>query len=724
MKLLKKIATALIGFGLLAAGSLHAQDYLDNALYVKFKETSSVSAKKFQREVIPFESLNLKISEKKMVENGFHREATSMSLFDDPFLDRTFTIRFDNTNNIEKIIRMLESDPNVELVERVPVFKLFSNNAPKSVPNDPYYEAVDGIEYLWYLKMINAEKAWAIQQGTPNIKVAVVDGAVWGEHPDLNIPSELQYNAYTKRVGSSAPDYKNQDAQCSTLYAPAGSPDPCPVYTWSHGTHCAGVVGAINNNETGISSLASGVTLMGISATTSSFPGSVISGYEGIRWAAQNGAKVISCSWGSSQGGGDVGQAILRTCYDNNITVVVAAGNDNTSERGEPSGTLYVITVGSVDENGNKSYFSNYGNWVDILSPGGSGSSANKEVGIVSTTYCKSQSLRLLKKIDEFNDQYYDEMEGTSMATPLVASLCGLMLSKDSTLTPDQIKYLLQYSSKPTSSRLFNPNSGIIDAEAALKAIDEVKFGAPVEGVSVVRADLDTVWIRWTPPTATEGKTIKGYRTYYNGTIVDSCTTETSGAVFPVPSGKNRLLVGVLYEDGSVSPLRETRYTSPELYTISASCNPKDGGEVEGAGRYAKESSVTLKAIPNEGYKFLHWKRIGNSSILSTRPEYTFRALGNYTYVAYFEKDETANEENENVSFSIVPNPAKEQIKINCPLLVKKISVCDLQGRTVKQENNINASEWTIDVENLAKGTYIIVLQTANGSMQQKFVKL
>lgn len=159
MKLLKKIATALIGFGLLAAGSLHAQDYLDNALYVKFKETSSVSAKKFQREVIPFESLNLKISEKKMVENGFHREATSMSLFDDPFLDRTFTIRFDNTNNIEKIIRMLESDPNVELVERVPVFKLFSNNAPKSVPNDPYYEAVDGIEYLWYLKMINAEKA-------------------------------------------------------------------------------------------------------------------------------------------------------------------------------------------------------------------------------------------------------------------------------------------------------------------------------------------------------------------------------------------------------------------------------------------------------------------------------------------------------------------------------------------------------------------------------------
>lgn len=722
MTFIKKIATALIGFGLLAAGSLPAQDYLDNALYVKFKETSSVSAKKFQREVVPFESLNLKISEKKMAENGFHREATSMSLFDDPFLDRTFTIRFDSTANIEKIIRILEKDPNVELVERVPIFKLFSNNEPKSVPNDPYYQAVDGIEYLWYLKMINAEKAWKIQQGDSNIKVAVVDGAVWGEHPDLNIPSNLQYNAYTKSVGSSAPDYNNQDAQCSTLYAPEGSPDPCPVYTWSHGTHCAGVVGAINNNGIGISSLASGVTLMGISSTTSSFPGSVVSGYEGIRWAAQNGAKVISCSWGSSKGGGDIGNAILRTCFDNNITVVVAAGNDNTSERGEPSGTLYVITVGSVDENGNKSSFSNYGNWVDILAPGGSSSSANKRVGIVSTTYCKSQSLRLLKKIDEFNDQYYDEMEGTSMATPLVSSLCGLMLSKDSTLTPDQIKYLLQYSSTLTNSSLFNPNVGIINAEAALKAIDEVKFGAPVEGVSVVRADLDSVWFCWTPPT-TNDHPIKGYRTYYNGTIVDSCTTETSSVVFPVPSGKNRLQVGVLYEDGSVSPLREVRYTTPEIYRISTASNPKTSGKVEGAGRYAKESSVTLKAIPNEGYKFLHWKRVGNSSILSTRPEYTFRALGNYTYIAYFES-ETANEDNENASFTVVPNPAKDQVKISCPAAIKNLSVCDLQGRTVKQENNINEPEWTINVENLAKGTYIIVLQTATGTMQQKFVKL
>lgn len=720
MNFFKKCVTATIGWGLLAT-TLLAQDYMDNALYVKFKETSSVSAKKFQRDVVPIESLNLKLSEKKMVQNGFHREAFSLSLFEDAFLDRTFKICFDSSANINKIIRMLESDPNVELVERVPIFKLFSVNPAKSVPNDPYWPAVGGIEYLWYLKMIHAEEAWDLQQGTPNIKVAVVDGAVWGEHPELNIPSNLQYDAVYRKVGNSAPDYSNQDAECTTLYS-SGNTDPCPVYSWSHGTHCAGVIGARNNDNVGIASLASGVTLMGVRATSAGNQEYVTHGYEGLRWAAENGAKVISCSWGGSTGGGDVGQAILKVAYNRNITIVAAAGNDNTSDHGEPAGTLYTLTVGSVDQNKSKSYFSNYGNWVDILSPGGSSTTENKGVGIVSTTYCKSQSLRLTKKIDEFNDQYYDEMSGTSMATPLVASLCALMLSKDSTLTPDQIKDILQNTSTPANTSLFQPLAGIIDAQAAIQAVETAKFDAPVENLKVDSADLDTVWIQWSLP---KGNTheIEGYRVFCNGAIFDSCTTETNRAVFPVPSGKNRFQVGVIYKDGYISTRKETRYISPEIYRITATSVPRGSGTIEGEGRYSEQTSVTLKAIPNDGYKFLYWKRVGNSSILSTRPEFSFRALGNYTYAAYFEEN-VANEENDASSFALVPNPAKEQIKISAPSPIRQISVCDLQGRVIKRVKNVNATEWTIDVENLENGTYIILLKTDTGNLQQKFLKI
>ncbi|MCM1530852.1 MAG: S8 family serine peptidase [Bacteroides sp.] len=723
MNFLKRIVLSVLGFGILSSAALFAQEYLDNALYVKFKETSSISAKKFQRDIVPIEYLQLKISDKKMANNGFHREASSMSLFDNEFLDRTFKIQFDSTVNINKVIRMLESDPNVELVERVPIFKLLAAEPAQSVPNDPFYTSeVDGKDLLWYLKMINAEGAWALQKGDSNIKVAVVDGAVWGEHPDLKIPSKYQYNACTMTVGSSAPvSSVNQDAQCTTLYPPASGGDPCPVYTWSHGTHCAGVVGAINDNEIGMASLASGVTLLGVRATTAQWPGSVVAGYEGIRWAAQDaGAKVISCSWGSTSGGSDVGNSILKECYDKGITIVAAAGNDNISDKGEPASSIYVITVGSVDENKAKSSFSNYGNWVDILAPGGSALPAHGGVGVVSTTFCKSQSLRLYSNVTALNDEYYDEMSGTSMATPLVASLCALMLSKDSTLTPAQIKDILQNTSHPINGR-FTPLAGIIDAEAAIKAISTTKFGAPVENLAIEKGIADTVWFKWNHPKSSDK--VLGYNVYCNGVMLDTCTSDTTYKYFPAPAGQNVFLVSAVYENNVVSTRKETRYISPEMYQISVLIRPKEGGTVTGIGKYANSSTATLVATPNEGYHFVEWGRIGSSNPVSTRASYTFRVNSKETYVAYFEKD-VANEQEGEQTFSLTPNPARDNVKIGSPALIERITVVDLQGRTLRQIDKVNAMEYTLDVQNLENGTYIVMLKTQNGTLQQKFVKL
>ncbi|MCM1169028.1 MAG: S8 family serine peptidase [Bacteroides sp.] len=727
MNFLKRIVISALGFGLLSTLSF-SQDYMDNALYVKFKETSSVSAKKFQRDVVPIEYLQLKMSNKKMVNNGFHREARSMSLFDNAFLDRTFQIQFDSTVNINKIIRLLESDPNVELVERVPVFKLFSVDPAKSeAPNDPYWSPVDGKEMLWYLKMINAEGAWALQQGDSNIKVAVVDGAVWGEHPDLEIPLKYQHDATGEsRDGSSAPTYKgNQNDICSTLYAPEGSPDdPCPVYSWSHGTHCAGIVGAKNNNGVGISSLASGVTLLGIKATKVYAPGSVSAGYEGIRWAAQNGAKVISCSWGGSTGGSDVGNALLRTCYNTGITIVAAAGNDASQDKGEPASSMYVITVGSVDENRQKSSFSNYGNWVDILAPGGSASRQNGNVGIVSTTYCQSQSLRLYKNISEFNDKYYDEMSGTSMATPLVSSLCALMLSKDSTLTPGQIRYILQNTSKSNAATnaVFTPLAGIIDAEAAIKAVSETVFDAPVENLTVASTVADTIWLKWDAPSNPTHR-ILGYDVFCNGVLIDSCTPETSTKYYSTPGGQNVYLVGVVYEDNVVSIRREVRRIGPEMFKINVMASPHVGGTVTGDGTYAEGSIVTLSAIPNDGYVFLEWGRLGSDEVFGTRPTITRRVKEQVTYVARFKKG-VANEQESEQTFSLTPNPARDNVKIGSPALIERITVVDLQGRTLRQIDKVNAMEYTLDVQSLENGTYIVMLKTQNGTLQQKFVKL
>ena len=722
MNFLKNSVLAAIGFFLFATTALLAQDYVDNALYIRLKEGSSVSAKSFGRDIVPLKALQLKISDKELTQNGFHREAASMSLFNNSELDRTFRIQFDSTKRMQRIIRLLQKDPNVELVEKVPMFRILSANTAKAVPNDPYYAPFEGKNLQWYLKMINAEEAWALQEGDPNIRVAVVDGAVWGEHPDLDIPKNLQYDACSGDVGNSKPDYSPQNYLCETL-TPTGYTDPCPIYTWSHGTHCAGVVGAKNNNGIGIASLASGVTLMGVKATTRNYHEYVVAGYEGIRWAAANGANVISCSWGTGSGGSDVGNSLLRTCYDNNIVIVTAAGNENLDSRGDPSASMYVITVGSVDESKSKSSFSNYGNWVDILAPGGSASAENGRLGIFSTTYCFGQSIRLLRGISEFDDKPFDEMVGTSMATPLVASLCGLMLSRDSTLTPAQIKDIMQNTSTDIRSRFFTPLAGIINAEEAIKAIDNKKFDAPVENLKVSRIRSDTTWITWDAP-KDPAHAIVGYRVFCNGNIVDTCTKETSGQYYPMPSGQNVFLVSALYEDDFVSPRKEVRAITPNLIQLSVAANPKDGGTVTGAGNYVLNARATLSATPNEGYKFLHWKKVGNGAILSTNPQYTFSVTEKGTYVAFFESDGTANEQTENLSFSLTPNPARDQVKISSPIAIDRISVLDLQGRTLKQIDRVNATEWTLDVQNLENGTYIISLQTTQGNLQQKFVKL
>ena len=91
--------------GGLFGASLQAQQYLDNALYVKLKESSPVSAKSMGRKTVPLSSLGLKITQAKNNKFGLHQEARSMSLFNNPVLDKTFSISFDSTTQIDKLIR-------------------------------------------------------------------------------------------------------------------------------------------------------------------------------------------------------------------------------------------------------------------------------------------------------------------------------------------------------------------------------------------------------------------------------------------------------------------------------------------------------------------------------------------------------------------------------------------------------------------------------------------
>lgn len=322
--------------------------YQEGSLYIKFKDESQVSAKKMLTSksgspIVYTSKLGL---DAKMVEKlGIMSTSTSLHLLDDPFLDKTFKITIDPQKkiDIDKVIKELEKDPNVEYVEKVPADYILSVNPKEgetwTTPNDPFYSSSYGSAKLnlrWHLDLINAEQAWAMQKGKPSIKVAVVDNAVWGAHEDLKIPAAHLFNCRTGQVGSANPPSEvNQNMVC-TLKDLTSNPSTCYSYDFSHGTHCAGAVAAINNNGIGIASMGGGVTLLGAGGSSMSNPSSVFGTSEGVSWAANNGAKVISCSWGNDTYS-TTQKNLMKACYEKGIIIVAAAGNDNTNTTHYPS---------------------------------------------------------------------------------------------------------------------------------------------------------------------------------------------------------------------------------------------------------------------------------------------------------------------------------------------------------------------------------------------------
>jgi len=441
-------------------------NFKDGAIYFKFKDDYKNPFR--VNKDLSVNPNQFSFLQKVFSQYGLIKLERNLYLFNDPKLLKTLYMEFSNASQIDQLIKELSSLPMIEYAEKVVIPKLFW------VPNDPYYVSpYSGQNFRWHLDMIKASQAWDIQQGgVSTVKVAVVDNAIWGAHPDLGISTTNQYNAGTSTAGNSAPPTtvaQNPSCTSTNLQTANG----CPAYDWSHGTHCAGLVGAINNNGVGIASIGGGVSVMGVRIADNN--GSLAYSYQGVQWAASNGAKVISMSFGGTTFS-QTFQNLMTTCFDNNITLVAAAGNEGDAGNAinYPAGYTNVISVASVNSDKKLSSFSQYGSWITVAAPGGFTVSNGTEYlpNILSTTYCTSQLFRVIG-LTAFDGKYYDGMNGTSMATPIVAGLCGLMLSKNPNLTPTQIKNCLQstHQDLAAGSNTISTAGGIIDAQAAMNCV-------------------------------------------------------------------------------------------------------------------------------------------------------------------------------------------------------------------------------------------------------------
>lgn len=447
---LKSILLILAVFFIMPSfAQTHDANYLDGRIFFKFKNDYFVKLP-YKREV----NLN-NLPDVQKVLSAFSVTKVERPNYDfkDKNLVRTFRVYFSDYSQTETIIKKLEELPSVEYAEKEPLYRI------SYAPNDPYY--ADNINnagnygWRWFYDLVNAEGGWqaCLNQigtvGSSNVKIAVVDNAIYTSHEDLDV--------YLQR------DVADNDNDATP---------PTNSYEWSHGTHCSGLATASTNNGVGIASLGADAQLIAVKCTrNSSSAGYVEYSYDGVSWAINNGADVISMSFGGTSSSTTF-QNLMTNAYNNGIVCIAAAGNDGVTTENYPGAYTHVICVGSVDSDDSRSSFSNYNGsstWVDIASPGGSETTTN--VGLLSTTACDASYSNTSEGAQDITPYgptgKYHMMSGTSMATPFAAGLCGLMLAVDPTLTPDHVESCL-ISSGVTINQSIGPR---IDAQAAINCV-------------------------------------------------------------------------------------------------------------------------------------------------------------------------------------------------------------------------------------------------------------
>jgi len=376
-------------------------------------------------------------------------------------LSRIFTLRIDSQTDPLEASKKISRLKEIEWAE-----PRYIRKVTVVPPDDSAY--VKNLQKN--LQRINALKAWDITTGDTSVVIAVVDTGVDWKHPDLAANIFINNNP--------DPTFPN-DVHGWDFGGLDGAPDNDPTEDKSpdwfgrgyHGTLVAGIACAVTNNKIGIASIGYSCSILPVKVSRSdrrddSGNPYVYYGFEGIKYAADKGAKVINCSWGGYSYS-RAEQETIDYAVSKGALVVAAAGNEDSNDLFYPASYKGVLSVGWLNtDNDTRSSAANYNTMVDVMAPG-------------------TEILTTVPTI-KGGDLYNDDSGGSSLSSPLVAGLAGLVFSHFPNYTPFQIAeriratcdYEAVYNANPADSVKYMLGRGRVNAYRALSETNPVSVRA------------------------------------------------------------------------------------------------------------------------------------------------------------------------------------------------------------------------------------------------------
>lgn len=402
-----------------------SQDYIPDVIIIKYKASSESAVKtSFDKKSSAIKNTSL-ISLEKVFPGQEYKASTFSRSVPDDGLNRIYRATIAKSAEIEEIINELLADPSIEYAE--PSYIHHSSYTP----NDTRY--VMGQQS--YLDIVKAPQAWNLIKNSSGIIIGIVDSGSELTHPDL--AANIYYNTADpiNGIDDDGDGYIDNYAGWDFVGASSSNmkPDNDPTVVGAsndHGVHVSGIASAVTDNAVGVSSIAFNAKLLIVKAGPDDSGSDIYRGYEGIKYAADKGANIINCSWGS-KGGGSFGRDIIEYAINKGCLIVAAAGNSGTETPEYPAAYNGVLSIANSENDDTRASSSSYGHYVTLSAPGNS---------ILSTIFNKN----------------YGQSSGTSMSSPVVSSAAALVKSYFPLLSMQQVGELIRI----TADNIDNKNPG------------------------------------------------------------------------------------------------------------------------------------------------------------------------------------------------------------------------------------------------------------------------